>query len=334
LEIACGPVSGDDNCGDPRMVEACGECGLDEECVAGECWSCEPETDESFCARYAATCGELQEQDSCGDPRTVESCGDCDSLEVCTGNQCRPLMNDDCASAEPLVFVGGRASAQGIIDLANHSDGSLRCGGTSRDVVYSFTTTEERSFDASLSVGQAGWIVLHLRSTCEDVITETRCSTANASGLNLAVKNLPAGSWYLWVDSTNSSPRAFGGAFVLEVQLSTPPTASAHDTCAGAIPITLTNGSVTVTGTTSAATDGGTGSCGTFSGDDVVYAFTLSAPAAVVATVTRGTSALFPGVYLRRDCMSGAPKDEIACGSNLSGKATAYAPHDAQGTPS
>lgn len=76
-------------CGAPPAVECgasidldCGRCDANERC--GETFECEcvPETDDEFCARFGADCGDVSNLDNCGVQRAI-NCGTCTGTDTC-----------------------------------------------------------------------------------------------------------------------------------------------------------------------------------------------------------------------------------------------------------
>jgi hypothetical protein len=102
--------------------------------------------------------------------------------------------------------------------------------------------------------------------------------------------NLPAGRYYLFVEAADVD------AFALAIEpLETPP----NDTCATAAPLVFQQGRATVVAdTTLASHDLDALPCTSATGNDLVYRFTLGAPARVVASTDADWDTV---LALRRD---------------------------------
>jgi hypothetical protein len=112
-----------------------------------------------------------------------------------------PLPGDACAQALPLVFsqgAQGGTAAHTVAAAGLHHDGNWACGwpnGLDADLVYSFTTDRTLTLRASASESMQRPLALSLvRAACT---LESRVVCASPS---LEVADLPAGSYYLWVD--------------------------------------------------------------------------------------------------------------------------------------
>jgi hypothetical protein len=68
--------------------------------------TCTPESDSSFCARWARNCGAITGSDNCGNPRTVASCGSCAAPQTCGGDG-RPNV---CGSTSTRTYEGEAAA--------------------------------------------------------------------------------------------------------------------------------------------------------------------------------------------------------------------------------
>lgn len=76
-------------CGTPEVEEcgetielSCGQCTSPLTCSDTFQCECVAETDDTFCTRFGAACGSLENLDNCGDSRVVD-CGACSGEEVC-----------------------------------------------------------------------------------------------------------------------------------------------------------------------------------------------------------------------------------------------------------
>jgi hypothetical protein len=243
--------------------------------------------------------------------------------------------NDDCATAEALVFTAELASVTGNSTLANNSnaaatDPSPSCSvgakQTGKDMVYQYTLAAAR--DVSLTVtplaGSTLRPAVYVRKPGACASTATADELACVAGGTVAPQtiNLPnqaAGTYFVWVDGTTAA----GGPFQLDVALSAPVT---NETCAAAQALSFDSaGHATATANTTFATNDNlvtdaSPSCSTSAkttGRDLVYSYTTTQPQDVTVTVTpTGAAPTFrPVVYVRAPaaCASTATADELAC---------------------
>ncbi len=116
----CGVVSGMDNCGDAR-IENCGDSCPQGTCQQDNtCSVCMPESDQAFCSRQSASCGQISGTDNCGNPRTVSNCGPCNAGEQCNNNQC-------------VCPIPSCPNASSCGTISNACGGSVDCGGCAPD---------------------------------------------------------------------------------------------------------------------------------------------------------------------------------------------------------
>ncbi|MBI5548600.1 MAG: hypothetical protein HY901_32350 [Deltaproteobacteria bacterium] len=320
----CNPANG-----------AC-ECSA-ESCLANyacsvatrHCVACAQETDGQFCARQLRECGSLSGLDNCGRSRAA-SCGACVSPEECSAAGLCLLpggpVNDECIGAQPLVFDGsGLAHLSGDTARALDSGRAAVCGvGFGNDVVYSFTTGGVKNVDITLSYSGIQTPVLYVRRVCASPASadELACDSGSSGGpVSVALANLPAGTYYLWVDAFSGD----SGSFTLDVQLSDPPPVPGNDRCDTPSVLSFAGGgTASVTGDTRSATNDYSGTCGSMTGGEVVYAVDLASQRSLTATVTRdpATPTFHPAVYLRKVCLSADAADESGCGVEASGAAS------------
>ncbi len=212
---------------------------------------------------------------------------------------------DDCTTAETIDVSSGTALVIGDTTSATQSGNSTCSTSTYQDVVYTFTTSEVKNFEAKVQFASTSYGPnLYLRkSACDSTLAddEVACAKLTSGGkLTLSAPGLPADTYWLWVDHPYSGEK---GPFVLEVNLTDP---LANDICSGAEALTLTQDPTsldmigTVTGTTIGAFDSGSGYCGGSAGADVMYSFEINAEQTVeiLVTPTQG-STLKPLVHLR-----------------------------------
>lgn len=122
-----------------------------------------------------------------------------------------------CLLPEKLAFSngtdGGTVSVSGsTIPYAHDSTGS--CGGAKADIVYTFTTQRPVDLKARLTSRTSGYNpALYLRDA--DCTTERVCSKGtDASPVDLSYSQLPAGTYFLFVDGDGVA-----GRFQLEASL-------------------------------------------------------------------------------------------------------------------
>jgi hypothetical protein len=131
--------------------------------------------------------------------------------------------NDVCATAHVLDVTSRHASVGGFTGSA-HDDGIASCGGAGApDVVYQFTTTEAHMITATVrrDPKMVGFRpVLSLRSVCSSPTTpgELACGEDSYGTAVATVGNVPAGTYFVWVDGAGGS----AGDFRLDVSLSPP----------------------------------------------------------------------------------------------------------------
>jgi hypothetical protein len=245
--------------------------------------------------------------------------------------------NDTCAGAQTLTFVNDQASATGTTVGATNGNlaGAVTptCSSTARqtgwDVVYQFTLTQSRDVTVTVTPTSAGYrpaVYMRAQNSCGSD-TQVACAAASATGSiapqTLQVANVPAGTWYLWVDGVADT----SGTFQLDVVLGSPTT---NDSCASPEALAFVNDVATTTGDTRFGTnDNSSGhvspTCSTSAkvdGRDLVYSYTLPGTRNVSITVTpTGANPTYqPVVYVRSpgNCASTGSATQLACVSNVS----------------
>lgn len=328
----CGPLNGQDNCGNIRSAE-CGKCPPGQQCDGlNLCGACTAEDDASFCQRLAATCGTVTGDDNCGLSRTVASCGICFSPQSClVDHTCGapPVPgNNTCAGAEPLELdATGHVRAHGDTTSATGKMKGGSCNSASgTDVVYLLDLDSPKHLEITVTPTPGSKLSpnVYVVTTCEDQATQLpgACRrTGTVAPLALGLKNVPRGTYYIWVDGWSSSSN---GPFTIDVQAfdveASPPR---NDSCN--TPETLTfdaNGQAHAEGRTFDATNAyaascaGTSSSDQFTGGDLVYRFNLGRESAVAITLR--SAALATGLSLRSSsCAEAAEKGCVASGSSV-----------------
>lgn len=325
--LDAGP--GDAGARDAGLLDA--GCGSDAECFGGLA-RCEPRsracvecTEDAHCFSSVAPrcdlrvfqCVECVGGAHCENPLPVcdaQQCVPCQATAECGAGRectlatgaCTPL-NDTCASARAILPSGtGSLSITGEPGQAL-DDTAGTCNAAGPELVYAFTTTTVRALTVSVAPLGASLArpVVYLRSGCTG--TQVGCDAPVSGAASLSVPALPAGSYFLFVESANGAP----GRVTLDVSLQPPPTGAANDTCAGALQLSVngtTQARAVAVGDTALGSNGSVAepSCSATarsSGKDLVYAYTLAARSnvSVVARPLSG-SALHPVVSVRTPC--------------------------------
>ena len=196
-----------------------------------------------------------------------------------------------CGDPIPLTFSGGSdggtATATGNTGTATTDNTSSSCGGFStRDLVYSFTTSRLLNLRANLTAVTGTYRpVISLKSACTG--SDLACDSAGPGGTaSMQRGSLPPATHYLWVDGTSGTT----GQYVLDATLEPP---DAGDICALAFPLTFSNGTAGGTAFATGSTagmfdDASAGGCGGSVEPDAVYRFTITQPLNLQVDVTPG----------------------------------------------
>ena len=186
------------------------------------------------------------------------------------------LPGNDCLSATPLSFAGGRATVQGDTTASTDSTASAGCGGIGPDLLYAVTLNQRQRLMAILTPGDLNLDpVVYLRTDCADDTSaaEVGCDQQSAGTAAQIDVVLGPGTYFLRVDGYGGT----SGPFTLDVVLQPPPPPPVNERCAGALPLLFTNGQAAATGDLRSATDDAAGTCGGAGGVDAVYSFTTAA---------------------------------------------------------
>lgn len=170
--------------------------------------------------------------------------------------------------------------------------------------------------------------VLSLLSSPCATFAEVACSDDNTvdAAEVLTVPSLPAGTWYVLLDTHGQPP----GTFDVSFDLGTPTVGPDNDTCATSQVLTFVNDTVTVSGTTVGAFNDNAGaapSCAPNSvSPDVFYSFTLTQPQDVHVTVVAddAVSAMVPAIELLDGCAGTALKCSVGTTIDAVGEFTAH----------
>ncbi|MBN1773380.1 MAG: putative metal-binding motif-containing protein [Deltaproteobacteria bacterium] len=232
------------------------------------------------------------------------------TLDVSLGAPLTPPAFDTCAGALD-VSAGGLFTA----DMArSYHDYPISCAGSARpDVVLTFTLTESRDVAVLLEpLAGTSTHALSLRTACADASSELRCRSGVS--ISLTQRSLPAGTYYLVVSGSATSP---DNRFMLDVRFTAPTPIPPGDDCSNALDLSA-GGSFAVT--TVGMADDYAPTCGTTGHPDAVGTLTLTEPRDVTLSLTTG------GVRSCIDLRSGAcgtGATSILCASGTAPSLTA-----------
>lgn len=289
--------------------------------------ACPPPPEEP-CARTCNGCcstdGEClpgSSNDSCG--ANGAECADCTGVGVCTViGYCyggKPDAGPDGGTSEDcgspgIVTVTGSSTFTGDTSLYR-DDLSGSCGGAGgKDQVFRLNTSTAGNLLVEVRPAGPGFRpLLHLRAVCDDSTTELvpGCLGTSADGgtVALTVRGLPAGAYFLVVDSQPGTE----GAYLASVRLSS----TLGESCTAPFPLSFNQGELLALGRTTGTTDNATGTCGGGSTPDVVYSFSTPASATLDAVVSplSGSTSYQPVVYLRSPSCTGSDRACAAAAS-------------------
>jgi len=135
-------------------------------------------------------------------------------------DDCIPVPGESCLSPVSIEPVQGSENGS-TVDSLNDSAGS--CGGSGADHVYVFTIAEPLMTQFEMTGYDT---VLHVRTDCDDVQTETACNDDSEGQSAGIMQVLDAGTYYVWADSYSS-----GGSYSLQYDFRNNPCDS--DPCPG-----------------------------------------------------------------------------------------------------
>lgn len=294
----------------------CVECVSSSHCLSSvvpvcdvrvhQCVGCVASSD---CANPTPICDQAQ----CIPCTTSAECG--------AGRECNQstfecdALNDSCSSAR-AILASGTGTAIFSAEPGQALDDTMSgCGPTGPELVYSFTTTtiQNLSVTATPFQGAAVRPALFLRAGCTGATQA--CDAPSSGTAALSIASLPAGTYFLFVESQSATP----GRVSVSVSLQTPPTGSSNDTCASPTALSVNGATVTrsvAIGNTFIATNGsltepGCSATARAAGPDLAYSYTLSARANVTAVARPiSGSTLHPVVVIRSACTGGT---ELGC---------------------
>ncbi|MFO0598749.1 MAG: PPC domain-containing protein [Myxococcaceae bacterium] len=228
------------------------------------------------------------------------------TLSVATAPATAAPTNESCTM--PATLTPG-ATVMGDADNGTR-DYTLSCsGGSGGDLVYTFTTTQAQKVTLTATSMNGSDLILGLRGGPCDTGTEVDCQDSAVSSPEVISRlNLPAGTYFVFVQAYGGTDGQFG----LSLQLDPPVLPPPNDTCSA--PATLMP-NVSQNVDLAAAATNYTVDCSSYSYGDVVYQFTLSQPQRVTVTAT-GTANADAVLELR----SGAcdPGTSVACADTTS----------------
>ena len=132
-------------------------------------------------------------------------------------------MPDTCTGARPLLFDSQGQAFATSSTVGAKSDAVGSCGGkSSPDLAFSVTTSSSRALDVTVFSLEAPGVyqpVVYLRDACVSP-NELACDDGSllSDQAKIAIDNLPAGKFYLWVDGISGG----SGRFALWASLSAP----------------------------------------------------------------------------------------------------------------
>ena len=303
----CDPVSRD-----------CVECYLDAHCPSSVIPVCDLRTltcvgcvSGADCANPNPVCDVTQQCLPCN---TSAECGQGRECNLGTGD-CVPL-NDTCATARVILPSGSGSLSIGAEPGQAIDDTAGSCNASGPELVYTFTTTSAQQLTVSAApvAGSSARPVLFLRSSCTG--SQLACDAPVSGSAGLSIASLPAGTYFLFLESANGAP----GRVSLSVSLQPPPTSVSNDTCGGASVLSANGTTITrsvVVGNTALGTNDNSGepSCSSTartSGPELVYTYTLNARSNVTAVARPiSGSTLQPVISIRSPCA--APNTEATC---------------------
>ena len=219
-------------------------------------------------------------------------------VEVVFQDPSDPPANESCAM--PLDISAGGTISGSLIDVAD--DMSTRCGSSNApDLVYTFTTTEERDVLLSAVSLSGDSLSVAVQQTCGDEASELRCVRGSTASTRL--HQLPAGTYFVVLEGSAARENDFS----LDIAFEPPTPPPAGDVCANAIPITAP---ATVTGTLADKQDDIDLSCA-FNYKDMVYELTLTERSDLAVVADGDGSFMYVGI--QETC--GVESSQLRCTS-------------------
>jgi hypothetical protein len=278
-------------CDDGVFCNGAERCDLEEGCLPGTRETC---NDENVCT--LDRCDEAgrsceyspRDLDEDGDPDFFCDGGDCDDRNATVSSLreeiCDDGIDNDCDGMDDEADCGAPphdtcddaldVSAGGFFAVSTTgaiADYPTSCGGTSRDVVLTFTLDEPRSVSIEAD-GEFFTVALSVQGECGSSASELGCS----AGFPALVRKRTLGpGTYFAVIATNAT-----GEIGIDVELGEPMPPVPNETCGEAITISGTGG--TFTGNFIDARDDVHTSCGSDGATDVFYTLDLEADSDVV----------------------------------------------------
>ncbi|MCA3014110.1 MAG: hypothetical protein INH41_17145, partial [Myxococcaceae bacterium] len=272
---------------DPECFGVQGRCDVTSgrcvEClVDGHCPSAIPK-----CDVVRRECVECLSNVDCANPRPTcraRACDDCNALGECgPGQTCELLFGDcaalpdSCSAPQLLAIADAGGSAFVRVDLATAIDDLTTSCGQGGDLVYAFDLSGPRdvTITARALPGSLATPAVALRAAPCVSGSELSCDRARDGGsaASLAVSNLPAGRYFVALESAGGA----SGRVELGVTAVPQVTAAANDTCAQVEPLTFFGTRAIAVGSTLLATNDGLGpSCSptaAATGGDLVYSY-------------------------------------------------------------
>jgi hypothetical protein len=239
---------------------------------------------------------------------------------------------DVCSSSVPALTVGTTVTGDTTFYSNDYStsSASTHCtgyGSDGPDVVYQFTAPAAGRYQFTLTpdASSTADVTLYVLDACPATSAVASCLSGADHGSSgepeVAVATLAQGQTVYVVADGYTGGEA--GPYSLDVAALPP--GPQGDVCGTAFPLASHDAAAapeTLTGSLLNATDDVAGSCSSSSGNDVVYALTLTEEVAFTATLTAADGGTYPGIlHLNSDCAA-ATANELSCVTTSQGALT------------
>ncbi len=248
-------------------------------------------------------------------PGAAGTCVACLSEADCPVGTCNPshacvALPDGCGSAETLDLSQGPVHLEGsTVKAGDDTHVSCAVSPQGNDLVYRLVVPQQGRLVATAVTDGSFRPALELRSDCSSGNSALQCTRASVSQpttSKLQIDPLPAGTYFLWLDSDDGA----AGGFTLDVALENPPPA---DSCSAPSFIELGDSPVTLSGSTVGLKDDEAGSCGGAGAPDAVFAVHLSSARQVKLDLTTPTAGFSPVLLVRQACDDASASTQVAC---------------------
>ncbi len=284
---SAGQVCSSNRCVTPPPPDdgGTGGCQGDSDCAVGRC------------LLSTGTCVACLSESDC-------ALGTCNQAHACVA------LPDGCLSAELVDLSQGPVHLSGNLERAA-DDTHVSCAASAQgnDLVYQLTVPQQGRLVAKVVSDGSFRPAIELRPTCSGTANPLACTHASAAlstTANLQLDPVPAGTYFLWVDSDDGA----AGAFTLELSLENPPPA---DSCSSPTFVQLDDTPLTLSGSTVNLKDDTSGTCGGKGAPDAVFAIRADARKQIRFEVASTTAGYSPIVYVRQACEDASAFDQVAC---------------------